>query len=148
MLPLKSLPKILKHASPHGHSSLPSTSSPLSYPQNGNSRGALAAIKYNDLETSSQISSQSSAVEAMEAEEKELRERLMVLEEQKFMVGEMLAEARKKRRFDEVNALVGNLEDLGREVDTVRGMVEGLDFRGVYTGDAGGGGGGVLGLGR
>jgi hypothetical protein len=57
MLPLKSLPKILKHASPHG-----------TLPANG--RPALAAIKYNDIDSASQIST-SSAVSVMEAEEKE-----------------------------------------------------------------------------
>jgi hypothetical protein len=43
----------------------------------------LASIKYNDVDASSQASS-SSAVSALEAEEKTLRERLIVLEEQKF----------------------------------------------------------------
>jgi hypothetical protein len=120
MLPLKSLPKILKHASPHGQA-LPS-----------NGRSALAAIKYNDIDSSSQISS-SSAVSAIEAEEKELRERLIVLEEQRFMVGEMLEGAKKGRKFDEVTALNGNLDDLGREIDAVNGMLGQLDFAGVYT---------------
>lgn len=56
----------------------------------------------------------------MEAEEKGLRERLIVLEEQKFMVSEMLAAANKRRKFDEVAALQGNVEDLSREIDGVR----------------------------
>ena len=120
MLSLKSLPNILKHASPHGHA----------LPANG--RGALAAIKYNDIDSSSQISS-SSAVSAMEAEEKELRERLIVLEEQRFMVGEMLETAKKGRKFDEITALNGNLDDLGREIDAVNGMLGQLDFAGVYA---------------
>jgi rabenosyn-5 len=138
MLPLRSLPKILKHASPHGGSNgLP------------NVRGALASIKYNDIETASQVSS-SSAVSAMETEEKELRERLIVLEEQKFFVGEMIADANRRRKFDEVAALQGNAVDLGREIDAVNGMIGQLDFAGVYAreGNGAGDGNGVLGLGR
>ncbi|CZT09456.1 probable vacuolar segregation protein pep7 [Rhynchosporium graminicola] len=143
MLPLKSLPKILKHASPHG--SNPHSSNGL--PSNG--RSALANIKYNDIDSASQISS-SSAVSAMEAEEKELRERLIVLEEQKFLVADMVADAKKARRFDEVAALTGNLSDLTREIDGVNGMIGQLDFEGVYAREMGGEGasGGPLGLGR
>lgn len=128
MLPLKTLPKILKHASPHGLAA-PSTSRPHA---NNSKQNSLAAIRYNDIDTSSRASS-SSAVSALEAEEKELRERLMVLEEQKFMVGEMIAEANRSRRFDEVAALAGNVADLGREIDQVQGMLAGLDFGGVYA---------------
>ncbi|KAH8596153.1 hypothetical protein B0O99DRAFT_621154 [Bisporella sp. PMI_857] len=120
MLPLKSLPKVLKHASPHGANGFT------------NGRSALASIKYNDIDSASQISS-SSAVSAMEAEEKELRERLIVLEEQKFMVSEMIADASKRRKFDEVAALSGNRGDLDREIDSVQGMLSQLDFAGVYA---------------
>jgi rabenosyn-5 len=122
MLPLKTLPKILKHASPHGLN-----------PNTGQARngGALASIKFNDIETSSQVSS-SSAVSAMEAEEKELRERLIVLEEQKFFVSKMIADANKRRKFDEVSSLSMNVEDLDREIDQVSGMLSQLDFAGVY----------------
>ncbi|PBP28173.1 vacuolar segregation protein pep7 [Diplocarpon rosae] len=132
MLPLKSLPNILKHASPHGSNGLAP-----------NGRGALAAIKYNDIDSASQISS-SSAVSAMEAEEKELRERVIVLEEQKFLVAEMVDAAKKARRFDEVSALSGNLADLGREIDEVSGMIGQLDFAGLYAGGVNG----ILGMGR
>jgi rabenosyn-5 len=125
MLPLKTLPKILKHASPHGRSI---TSNSL--PHTG--RSALSSIKFNDIETSSQISS-SSAVSAMEAEEKELRERLIVLEEQKFMVSEMIADANKRRKFDEVAALSANMQEMGREIDSVMGLIKGLDFEGLYA---------------
>lgn len=135
MLPLKSLPKILKHASPHGSNGLPP-----------NGRSALASIKYNDIDSASQISS-SSAVSAMEAEEKELRERLIVLEEQRFMVTEMVNDAKKARKFDEVQALSGNVDDLTREIDAVNGMLGQLDFAGVYAREQANGGGGALGLG-
>ena len=127
MLPLKTLPKVLKHASPHG--AIPNGN----LAPNGRSNGALAAIKYNDIDASSQASS-SSAISAMEAEEKSLRDRLIVLEEQKFFVGEMIADANKRRKFDEVSALSQNVQDLGREIDQIQGQIGQLDFAGAYGG--------------
>ena len=124
MLPLRSLPRVLKHAAPQGSKS--------SSRVNGGS--ALASIKYNDRQTGSVVSS-SSAVSALESVEKELRERLIVLEEQKFMVSEMVADATKHRRFDEVTSLAQNLEDLSREVDQINGQLGQLDFAGVYQRD-------------
>lgn len=121
MLPLKTLPKVLKHASPNGN-------------PNSRPNGALASIKHGDnLETASQASvSSSSAISALEAEEKALRERLIVLEEQKFLVGEMVADASKRRRFEEVTSLAANLQDLNVEIDHINGLLGQLDFRGVY----------------
>ncbi|KAL3250269.1 hypothetical protein ABHI18_011303 [Aspergillus niger] len=144
MLPLKSLPRVLKHASPNGGLSN-STNSPASpSPSNGSLGGprrqgsALASIKYGNIAASgsnaSLASDTSSAVSALEAEEKSLRERLIVLEEQKFFVSEMIADANRRRKFDEVSSLAMNIEDLTREIDRVNGMLDGLDFEGVYTG--------------
>lgn len=116
MLPLRSLPKILKHAAPQGRLS---------------GGGALAAIKARDKPGGSAVSS--TDVSAMESEEKELRERLIVLEEQKFMVSEMVADATRHRRFDEQTSLALNLEDLKREIDQVSGQLGQLDFAGVYA---------------
>ncbi|KAF2135201.1 uncharacterized protein K452DRAFT_210404, partial [Aplosporella prunicola CBS 121167] len=124
MLPLKTLPKILKHASPNGSQAKP----------NGRSNGALAAIKYNDIESSS-VASSSSVVTAMEAEEKDLRERLIVLEEQKFFVSEMIADANRHRRFDEVSSLAQNVEDLSKEIDQINGQLGQLDFAAAYNGE-------------
>lgn len=132
MLPLKSLPKIMKHATSHGKPAPPA---------NGKPGSALAAIKYNDLENGSRPSSSrasstsSAAVTALEAEEKQLRERLIVLEEQKFFVSEMIAEANKRRKFDEVSALSSNVEDLSREIDQIQGQLAQMDFAGAYAGD-------------
>ncbi|KAK4889655.1 carboxypeptidase Y-deficient [Elasticomyces elasticus] len=125
MLPLKSLPKIMRHAAPR-------TKPPT----------ALAAIKYNEIAngserpSSSRASSASSTAQitALEAEEKELRERLMVLEEQKFFVEEMIGDANRRRKFDEVAALAQNVEDLTREVDQIQGQLAGMDFAGAYSG--------------
>jgi rabenosyn-5 len=121
MLPLKTLPKILKHASPAGSGSLPS-----------NGRSALASIKYNDADSASMVSS-TSVVSTMEAEEKELKERLIVLEEQKFFVSKMIADANKRRKFEEVASLSANQSDLEREIDNVQGMISQLDFAGAYA---------------
>lgn len=130
MLPLKSLPKILKHAAPAG--AMNGLAAPTTMrPGNGTT---LAQIKHNDRlhpETASQVSS-SSALSAMEAEEKELRERLIVLEEQRFFVEEMVADANKRRKFDEAASLGQNLEDLSREIDHINGLLGGMDFQGVY----------------
>lgn len=138
MLPLKSLPKIMKHATPNGLRTPP-------VPSNGKPQGALASIKYNAIANgnsprpgSSRTSSESSAViTALEAEEKSLRERLIVLEEQKFFVSEMIAEANKRRKFDEVSALSQNVEDLSREIDQIQSQLSQMDFAGAYTADQG-----------
>jgi len=129
MLPLKSLPKVLKHASPSGASN--SRNAP-----NGRPVGALAAIKYNDIDSGSQVSS-SSAISALEAEEKTLRERLIVLEEQKFFVQEMVADANRRRKFDEVSSLAQNIEDLSKEIDQINGQLAQLDFAAAYDGGVG-----------
>lgn len=132
MLPLRSLPKVLKHASPHGGTSSKAV-------KDGKPASALTAIKFNDIESSSQVSS-SSAVESLEAEEKELRERLIVLEEQRFFVQEMVADANRRRKFDEVASLARNVEDLSKEIDTVNGMLGevGKGIRDAYEGGIGG----------
>jgi rabenosyn-5 len=124
MLPLKSLPKIMKHATPNGK--------PAPRAANGKPQSALAAIKYNEVAnsgsrpSSSRASSTSSAaVTALEA----------VLEEQKFFVSEMIADANKRRQFDEVSALSGNVEDLSREIDQIQGQLAQMDFAGAYAAD-------------
>ncbi|KAJ5135085.1 uncharacterized protein N7515_004363 [Penicillium bovifimosum] len=144
MLPLKSLPKILKHTTP-ASDRIPSRTISPSTPVNGSTRGlrspetALSSIKYNSVAASgsntSLASDTSSAVSALEAEEKSLRDRLIVLEEQKFFVSEMIADANRRRKFDEVSSLAMNVEDLSREIDRVNGMLANLDFEGVYTGN-------------
>jgi rabenosyn-5 len=156
MLPLKTLPKILKHATPHGsnsrgasNGSQQATTSPLGNGGSGITStsnkppGALASIHFNHMrnDSSSALSMSSvtsSRISELEAEEKGLRERLIVLEEQKFMVQEMIADANKRRKFDEVAALAGNVEDLSREIDEVQKMLDGVSrgFEGVYAGES------------
>lgn len=135
MLPLKSLPKLLKHASPDS-----TAGSLITLHGNGHlhhpthNRSPLAAIKSHLSASVSQDTTTSSAISSLESEEKSLRERLIVLEEQKFLVGEMFAEAQRRRKFEEVESLARNLEDLGKEVDQVQGMLGGLDFESAYIG--------------
>lgn len=130
MLPLKSLPKILKHASP----SPAAPTTPDGHLTSGGEqmRGRLATIRSSSNTTSADDSS--SAISSLENEERELRERLIVLEEQKFMVGEMLSDAQRRRKFEEAESLGRNLEDLTKEINTVQGQVSSLDFESAYVG--------------
>lgn len=126
MLPLKSLPQILKRTTAYG---LGSSERPH---LNGKPTSALASIKYIDIDNAFQVSN-SSAVSALEAEEKTLRETLMVLEEQLFLVKEQVADANKRRKFDEASSLAQNVEDLSKEIDHVQGQLGQLDFAGAYS---------------
>ena len=125
MLPLKALPKVLKHASAYGAGSSERAIT------NGKPTNALTAIKYNDIDTAS-LASSSSAISALEAEEKTLRETLIVLEEQLFLVKEQIADANKRRKFDEESSLSQNVEDISKEIDRIQGQLEQLDFAGAY----------------
>lgn len=126
MLPLKSVPQMLRrNARLTPSTSKTSSLSPLR-------NGELA-----DSETASQASA-STVVSALETEEKELRERLVVLQEQRFMVGQMVEAARGARRFEEVGALAKNVEELDGEIQRLGGLVGGVEerWRGVYAGES------------
>lgn len=135
LIPLKSVPAMLKSRSSGQRrllsgASASSHSSPL---RNGESLGF-------DAETSSLggASEVSTAVSALETEEKEAREKLVVLEEQRFMVQEMLNHARSARRFEEVSTLTRNLEELDKEIEASKKLVVGLEERweGLYAAGA------------
>jgi rabenosyn-5 len=130
MLPLRTLPKVLKHATPYGHRPHHTNGSSSTITEG---KGALASIKFRDGDETSQISS-SSAVSVLESEEKVLRERLMVLEEQRYLVGEMMADANKRRMYEESKALQNNKDDLTSEIDRINGQLGQLDFEGAYRG--------------
>lgn len=85
------------------------------------------------MENASQVSS-NSAVTALEEEEKPLRERLIILEEQKFLVREMITAANKSRKLDDATTLTRSLQDLTIEIDQVQGQLSSLDFASAYTG--------------
>jgi len=84
MLPLQSLPKILK----------------------GKGKSPLAA---NGAENG-----------LSEGKEKELKEKMMVLEEQKYLVENMIERAKKGRRVEEVEALKESMGDLEGEIGRIR----------------------------
>ena len=130
MLPLKSVPHMLRRT-PHLTPSA-SKSSYLSPLRNGESACSEAGSQ-----AESQVS-ESTVVSALETEEKDLRERLVVLEEQKFLVGQMVEAARGARRFEEVGALGRNMTELEGEIEKVKGMVGGVEdrWRGVYGGSS------------
>lgn len=133
MLPLKSLPQLLRSSS-----STPST--PTASRLLASNNHSASSLRHSELasaasETASQAPSEgSTVVSQLETEEKDLRERLVVLEEQRFMVHEMVKSAQSARRFEEVSALSRNLEELDDEIRTLRGKVGGVEERweGVY----------------
>lgn len=131
LIPLKNVPRILK-SNPSGHRRLLSGLNGASPLRNGESANF-------DPETSSLggASEASTAVSALETEEKEARERLIILEEQRFMVQEMLSNARGTRRFEEVGALAKNLEELDKEIEASKKLVSGVEERweGLYGGE-------------
>ncbi|KAK1981506.1 FYVE zinc finger protein [Colletotrichum cereale] len=135
MLTLKSVPQILRSRS--------SQTSRLRALQSGSVNGSSSSLHLSPLrnqelaesETASQASETSTAVSALETEEKEARERLVVLEEQRFMVQQMVDNARDARRFEEVSALTRNVEELDREIEKAKKNVGGVEQRweGLYA---------------
>lgn len=125
MLPLKNLPRLLKHNS--------SSSSKSRLITNGHIASPLRHA--DNSETASQTSEGSTVVSALETEEKELRERLIVLEEQRYMVQKMISASRGARRFEEVSALTRNVEELEREIEAAKASVSGVEQRwqGLYA---------------
>lgn len=143
MLPLKSVPKMLKANSTSNHRRLLSAND--RHNSSGSVSTALSPLRNGELadpgsETASLggASETSTAVSALETEEKELRERLVVLEEQRFLVKEMVNNARGSRRFEEVSALNKNVEELDREIANLRNAVDGVEQRweGLYSNGA------------
>ncbi|EPS36564.1 hypothetical protein H072_9900 [Dactylellina haptotyla CBS 200.50] len=109
MFPLKALPKILKQTKSASK-------------QNGHHK-SLTAVSIDDA--SSVVSSNPE----VDAEEKLLKEQLAVLEEQKFLVGEMIASAKTGRKFEEVGALAQSLTELEREIEKVDGQIKDFEKR-------------------
>lgn len=144
MLTLKSVPQVLRSRSSQSsqsrllalqHKSNGSTSSLGSHTLSPLRNGEPA----DSSETASQAGSEASTqVSALETEEKDLRERLVVLEEQRFMVKQMVDSARGSRRFEEVSALTRNVEELDGEIDALRKRVGDVEQRweGLYASGA------------
>ncbi|KAI1637873.1 FYVE zinc finger protein [Biscogniauxia mediterranea] len=134
MLPLKNLPRMLKHS--NSSSSSGSAKNRLLL---ANGHAASPLRNGEGFDTASQTSETSTVVSALETEEKELRERLVVLEEQRYMVQKMIANSQGARRFEEVSALTRNVEELDREIENVRDQVVGVEDRwqGLYANGSG-----------
>ncbi|KAI5457040.1 putative vacuolar segregation protein [Mariannaea sp. PMI_226] len=135
MLPLKSLPQLLRSRSSVS-TSISSSSAPRFFTSSTHSSSSL---RHSELvlesETASQAPSEgSTVVSQLETEEKDLRERLVVLEEQRFMVQEMVRSAHGARRFEEVGALSRNVDELDIEIKILKGKIGGVEERweGVY----------------
>ncbi|CAN8101738.1 unnamed protein product [Discula destructiva] len=125
MLPLKSLPKMLSSNKPsnsHHHHPATTHHRRLLSSDRANSANGLSPLRNGETLSSPTASETASSLAA--EEEKELRERLVVLEEQRFLVQEMVRAARAARRFDEVGALGKNVAELEREIEEARMAVE------------------------
>ncbi|KAF6804574.1 FYVE zinc finger [Colletotrichum sojae] len=136
MLTLQSVPQILRARS--------SQSSRLLALQSGSANGSSSSLHLSPLrngesaelsETASQASETSTAVSALELEERKTREHLIVLEEQRFMMQQEVDSKRGARRFEEVSAITRHLEELDKEIEKARKMVGGVEERwqGLYA---------------
>ncbi|KAI1431493.1 FYVE zinc finger protein [Xylaria sp. CBS 124048] len=130
MLPLKNLPRTLKHGS-----SRSSAAKNRLAPNGHNGHGASPLRTGDVLETASQTSEGSTVTSALETEEKETRERLIVLEEQRYIVQKMINASRGARRFEEVGALTRNIEELDKEIEVAKAKVTQVEKRwqGLYA---------------
>lgn len=129
MLPLKSLPQLLRN-----HSSRSARSAPHLSVHSGSS-GLRHTELAGESDTASQAASEASTVVSqLETEEKGLREGLAVLEEQRFMVEEMLRAATRARRFEEISALNRNMDELAAEIEALKSKISSVETRweGVY----------------
>ncbi|KAF4125478.1 rabenosyn-5 [Geosmithia morbida] len=136
MLPLKSLPALLRsHSAPLSSSRFTSPHRGYSGLRHSQLAGSEPPTANSSAPPSVTDDGSSTVVSQLEVEEKDLRERLVVLEEQRFMVDDMLRSATSARRFEEVSALSRNQDELQSEIDDLRAKVRNLEARweGVYT---------------
>ncbi|PKS05957.1 hypothetical protein jhhlp_007790 [Lomentospora prolificans] len=138
MLPLKSVPQMLRNQ--QRQSPRHQLQTRLLQSSSSSSQTHLSPLRNGETpvdasETASQVSETSTIVSALETEEKDLRERLIVLEEQRFMVKQMVNAARDARRFEEVTALSKNVDELEGEIERVKDMVGVVEERwqGLYA---------------
>ncbi|KAF5098198.1 hypothetical protein D0Z03_001260 [Geotrichum reessii] len=103
MLPLKALPKILKkHNKPSQLSEI------------------TAASASEDNIDSTVLEGEGNEETLLPKEIQSLREQLIVLEEQKFLVNGMISEANSRRKFDEIEPLQQSINDLDKELENIR----------------------------
>ncbi|KAK6537514.1 carboxypeptidase Y-deficient [Orbilia ellipsospora] len=113
MLPLKALPKILKQTKSGSK-------------HNGHHKSLTSVSQASIMDDNSSVVSSNPEADA---EEKLLKEQLAVLQEQKFLVGEMIASAKTNRKFEEVGALAQSLTELDKEIEKVEGQIKDFEKR-------------------
>ncbi|KAG6001091.1 hypothetical protein E4U21_004691 [Claviceps maximensis] len=135
MLPLKSLPHILRHRGQGGPSRFLTATTPCLSQSTSSLRHSELA---SDAGSSLAASETSTIVSQLEIEEKDLKERLAVLEEQKFMVEDMIRSAKGARRFEEVAALSSNIDELNNEIAQLRTKIGDVEqkWEGAYRNGA------------
>lgn len=121
MLPLKSLPHVLSRRGPgiQRRADIPVICAAAVV---GGPLGAGARTTEEALA----VSEEDAARAAAEADEKRIKEAAMVLEEQRFLVREMMTDASKRRRFDEVAAMAASLKELDVEIEKMRAEADAL----------------------
>ncbi|RCI08979.1 hypothetical protein L249_5019 [Ophiocordyceps polyrhachis-furcata BCC 54312] len=147
MLPLKSLPGMLRH---QRSSSISSNNSNNNRHSNNNNPLTSSSLRHTELVATDDPSPASSPSQAglagrrppsddatvLESEEKRLKEKMAVLQEQRLLVDDMIRIASSgSRRFDEVTALARNRDELDHEIGRLERSVVDLERRleGVYA---------------
>ncbi len=122
MLPLKSLPNILKHSNSNRGS--PISSSQASPSPSPSPTPTPTPTPVQVIEPSSQFTRVPTPPEEKpnlsQNEIEEYRNQLIVVEEQKYLVGNMIKEATARRKFDEVAPLQQSLDDLEIFIEDLR----------------------------
>lgn len=138
MLPLKSLPRLLRDSStPHAHPPLPprSTRTPQSSSSLRHTQLATPPEPSSASTTTTMTTATTTATTLLEEQERDAKQRLAILREQRQMVEDMVSKATAARRFDEVAALARNRDELDLEIEGVERLVSEVDGRweGVYA---------------
>lgn len=124
MLPLKALPRALKHArQPSKLSEEITTDSPSQNNSNGNSNGNGRTGDANEADSMGHADGNGDVAAKTDAEpnyNSEQQQQLSVLEEQKVMLSDMLKDAKANRRLDEVKPLEQSFRDIEAEIHRIK----------------------------
>ena len=104
MLPLKSLPAILRQLK-------------NKRVNNAQTHSPSSSVSSSQIIVNGEIRNLPSL---SEQEVTEYKSKLIVLEEQRYLVGNMLTEAKARRRFEEVKALEESMYDLDNEISSTK----------------------------
>lgn len=127
MLPLKSVPKELLHPPPARRKAaglIRSATVPV-----GAASTSTTPLHTDMVNGNGKYDAEADAAALLRTQkETDLKSQLIVLDEQKFLLEEMLADARRGRRFDEIGALSEGLDELDAERERVMGEIEVLEM--------------------